>query len=145
MSDLVEMAKIATTTVVVPLGVFGANWMIRYRFKYTQTAAPDFLLAVLIFDAALVLAFKEFEPFVRSPQLRTLVPYWHTCAFVISGTVWLSIVHWGEPRLARFYESRRARPPKPFPIYTLILCWAAIAALMVLHIGFFVISGAGNG
>ena len=145
MSDLPELARLVTATVVIPIGVFGANWFHRAQNGYTQTAAADFLLAVLIFDAALVITAKEFEPFVRNPELRTITQYWHVGAFVVSGAIWMSIVRWGEPALAAYYRYVRPHSRPAFPWIAFALCWVAIIVLIVFHVRFFVANVGGLG
>lgn len=137
MSDLAELAKLGTATVIIPIGVFAFNWWVRFEKGYVQSAAPDFLLAVLIFDAALVVTAKDFEPFIRSAELRSIVVYWHVLAFLITGGLWAAILGTGEAALVKHY--RRARDRGPFPWKPFILSWMAVVVLLAFHIGFFVV------
>jgi hypothetical protein len=137
-SDLVEIAKLGTATVVIPISVFSFNWWLRSHKGYAQSAAADFLLAVLIFDAALVVTAKDFEPFVRSAQLRPIVVYWHVVAFVLTAGLWALILENGEAALVKYYEVRRPRDRGPFPWGPFILSWMGVAIMLAFHIGFFV-------
>jgi hypothetical protein len=139
MSEFVEVVKIATVAVVVPLAVFSANWIHRSQMGYSQTAAADFILAVIIFDIVVVLTAQDFEPFLRSPELRPVMAYWHFVAGVISGLVWASIVRFGEPILASYYELKGSPLRPSFPGITFLLCWMSILVLIALHVGFYLI------
>jgi len=139
MSEFVEIAKMATAAVAVPLAVFSANWIHRSQMGYSQTAAADFILAIVIFDAVVVLTAHDFEPFLRSPELRPVMAYWHFVAGVISGLVWAGIIRFGEPKLALYYELKHSPLRPRFPGFTFLFCWTSILALIALHIGFFLI------
>jgi hypothetical protein len=139
MTDLVEAFRIVVPAVVVPVGVFAGNWAIRYKSEYAQTAASDFLLAVLIFDIVAVMTAKDFEPFVRTPELRQILIHWHIFIGFVGATFWWLIATFGEPKVAAYYSARRNRPK--LPIVTLLLCWSAVFVLISLHIGFFFLQG----
>ncbi|MGO9173566.1 MAG: hypothetical protein ACLP7P_16610 [Rhodomicrobium sp.] len=142
MSDFVEFLKVMVPAVFLPLGAFIANWLYRGKFDYNQTAAADFLLAVMLFDASVVATSGEFEPFVKNEQLRSAVIIWHIFLGIIGGLTWLLITRWGEPKLVYYYESRRKRPPRPeFPWYAYIICWSIAFILVVAHVTFFVFGG----
>jgi hypothetical protein len=139
MTEFAEVVKVATVAVIVPLAVFSANWIHRSRMGYSQTAAADFLLAIIIFDAVVVLTAQDFEPFLRSPQLRPVMAYWHFIAAFLSGLAWAGIVKFGEPALASYYKLRDTPLRTTFPGFTFLWCWMAILALIALHVGFFAI------
>jgi hypothetical protein len=143
MSQLAEIFKVIVPTVVVPMAVFGVNWTYRANRGYAQTAASDFILAVLIFDGGVVAVSQEFEPFIRHPELRHIIVYWHMTIAVIGGAIWWCILKWGEPVVAEYYETKRNRPR--FPFFTLAFCWMAVFALVAAHVGFFVLKGNGHG
>ena len=143
MSEIVEAFRVGVPSVVVPLTIFGINWAFRERNGYAQTAAADFILAVLIFDGVAVVAAKEFEPFINNPELQSIVGYWHMTIAALGALLLYFILKWGEPRVARYYQAKRQRPR--FPIFTMMFCWAAVFALISAHIGFFVIRGLGHG
>lgn len=131
------VAKAATLGVVVPLSVFTANWVHRSNKGYPQTAAADFLLGVLIFDASVVLATSDFSPFVQSGYLREMIGYWHFVIAFISGLVWLAIVKWGEPVFERYYGTAKEAGRRRFPIFTFLACWFPVLVLVAAHVGFF--------
>lgn len=138
-SHLAEIFKVTTVAVLVPLAVFSANWIHRSRMGYSQTASADFVLAVIIFDVVVVLTSQEFEPFLRSPELRPIIGYWHFTIAFIAGLIWAGILKFGEPPLAAYYEGVGARKKGSFPAVTFVFCWMAILILIALHVGFFVI------
>jgi hypothetical protein len=139
MADIVEGFRIAAPTVIVPIGVFAGNWAFRYRSEYPQTAASEFLLAVLIFDIVAVTTAKEFEPFVHAPELRVVVIQWHIFMAFVGAGLWWAIATFGEPRLAAYYSATRHR--RNLPILTLVLCWIGIFMVLSLHTGFFFVKG----
>jgi hypothetical protein len=131
----VEMVRVIVPAVVIPAAVFAGNWAFRYREQYTQTAASDFLLAVLIFDGAVVTTAKDFEPFIHDPELRQIVIHWHVVlGIIVVGTWWL-IIRFGEPIVADYYD--RGTPGTVTFFGTLAICWAAVFMLVSVHIGFF--------
>jgi hypothetical protein len=134
---MIEIFKFLVPTLFVPLGVFAGNWALRYKSGYAQTAASDFLLAVIIFDFVAVITASDIEPFVRAPELRTIVVQWHVFILLISCFLWWLIATFGEPKLAHYYE--REKIPE-WPIVTFSLCWMGVLALMCLHIGFFLMN-----
>jgi hypothetical protein len=136
MPGSIELSKLLVLAILVPATVFGFNWWIRRREQYAQTAAADFILAMLIFDAAAVIASKDFEPMLRSPELAEVISYWHCFIGVLCGLAWLGIVNWGEPALEHYY---RHRGTSRFPIGKFSLCWFSIFLLVALHIGFFTV------
>lgn len=138
MADFAELAKVGTVAIIVPLAVFSANWIHRSNKGYSQTAAADFILAVLIFDCTVVIIAHEFEPFIRAPELRPFVVYWHVAIAFISGLIWAGIVTWGEPALAKYYEAKRHRPS--FPAATFLICWMSVLMLITAHVAFFVVT-----
>jgi hypothetical protein len=135
-----EIAKTAILAVGVPLAVFSGNWIYRSHKGYSQTAAADFLLGVFIFDICVVLASGDFEPFLRSEELRPVIAYWTFAIGSVSGLAWSGIIRWGEPRLAQYHEHQQSR----FPIYTFLGCWMAVLASVALHIAFFMIKLGGD-
>jgi hypothetical protein len=139
-----EIAKIGTLSVLVPLAAFSANWVHRSQKGYAQTSAADFLIAVFIFDSTVVLASGDFEPFIRAPELRPLITYWHFVIAFISGLFWVGIIRWGEPALAAYYQHKRPRNPPSFPILSFLICWMAVLVLVTLHVAFFVITRGGT-
>jgi hypothetical protein len=140
-----EIVKTATVAIGVPLAVFTANWVHRSRQSYAQTAAADFILAIGVFDLAVMIASQDFEPFLRSQSLRPLVVYWHFIAGFASALVWLGIVKWGEPVLARYYEGRRAYyRTEDFPFAVFFICWFAVFFLIMAHVTFFALKVGGN-
>jgi hypothetical protein len=135
MAGYIEAFKFLVPSVIVPLGVFGANWAVRYKSGYAQTAASDFLLAVIIFDLVAITTAKDVEPFVQAPELREIIVQWHVAIFLIGALFWWLIAQFGEPKMAAYYAARRNKPNWPMAIFS--LCWIAVFALMSLHIGFF--------
>lgn len=121
-------------TVVIPLFVFAANWAWRHKAGYTQTASADFLLALLIFDGAVISAAEVFAPFVRTPELRDVVINWHIFVAAVTALCWYLVVRFGEPA----YESRRIAGESGAP---LVGCWSGALLVIALHIGFFVSDG----
>jgi hypothetical protein len=138
--SLVEVFRVGVPAVVVPLAVFSANWAYRHRNGYAQTAAADFILAVLIFDGGVVAASEAVEPLVRNVDLRTIIVGYHMSIAVLGGLVWWAIVTWAEPALARYYEAGKE---VHFPFVPMVLCWIAVFILVSLHMGFFFIRGTG--
>src|SRR5262249_33496000 len=107
MASLAEIMQVIVPSVVVPAGVFGGNWAIRYRSDYTQTAASDFILAVLIFDGAVITTSKEFEHLIRSEEFRHLILHWHAVFFLIGCGLWWLIATFAEPLIAEYYAPPR--------------------------------------
>jgi hypothetical protein len=138
MPEIVELMRVGVPTVVVPAAVFGGNWAIRFRSDYAQTAAADFVLGILVFDAVVFTSAKEFEPFVHNIDLQQIVFYWHFCVAVAGAGLWWLIVTFGEPRVEDYY--RTGRHPAVF-FGTLMLCWMMVFFLVALHVGFFIWSG----
>lgn len=132
----VEIVKAVTLTVGAPIAVFSANWAYRAKHGYSQSAAADFILAILIFDITVVLAAHDFEPFLRSRQLLPIIQYWHFLIGFLSCLIWLMIGKWGEPRLASYYDEGK---PGNFPFITFSLCWMSIFALIAAHMLFFLL------
>jgi hypothetical protein len=132
-----EIAKTATVAVFVPLAVFSANWAWRSHHGYAQTAAADFIVAIGVFDLAVMVASEDFEPFLRSQTLRPFIIYWHFLAAFASALVWLGIVKWGEPVLARYYEGRGYHRRDDFPLVAFLICWFAVFCLIMTHVTFF--------
>jgi hypothetical protein len=140
MSDYSDFFRMAVPAIIIPLGVFSANWIYRNNKEYAQTAAADFILAVVIFDGSVVAASNEFEPFIHNSILRSLVVDWHIAIAIVGGLLWAGVLKWGEPVIAQYYES----PPYSrdnFPIFTYVLCWMSVLALVTAHVTFFVING----
>jgi hypothetical protein len=137
MPDIVELFKVGVPAVIIPLAVFGANWAYRHHSEYNQTAASDFIMAVLIFDGTVVSAAKEFEPFIQHPELRLMAANWHITVAVLGGILWWLIVTFAEPVVAAHYSTRRNRPP--FPFRTLLNCWVGVFILISVHVSFFVL------
>jgi hypothetical protein len=77
MPDIVDFVRVIVPSVVIPAAVFGGNWAIRHKLHYTQTAAADFILAVLIFDGTVVTTTTEFEPFIRNQEFRQIAVHLH--------------------------------------------------------------------
>ena len=90
--------------ILIPILVFGSNWALRYRQGYNQTAAADFLLALMVFDGAVISTSDVFQPFVANPQLRGLVVNWHMFMGALCIGLWWLIVHFGEPKLETYYK-----------------------------------------
>jgi hypothetical protein len=132
---LAEMVRVIVPAVIIPAAVFGANWAFRYKEQYTQTAASDFLLAVLIFDGAVVTTAKDFVPFIHDPELKQIVVHWHVVLAIAAIGIWWLIVRFGEPVVASYYE--RGTPNTAAFFGTLWICWAAVFVLVSVHIGFF--------
>ncbi len=137
MTISLEVAKTATLAVMVPLAVFTANWVHRSNKGYPQTAAADFLLGVLIFDATVILATDDFKPFLRSEELREMIAYWHFIIAFVAGLIWVGIVRWAEPMFAAYYEKESITARRKFPIFTFITCWFSVLILIAFHVGFF--------
>ncbi len=144
MLELPEFMRIFVPAVVIPIAVFGGNWAFRYHSDYAQTAASDFLLAVLIFDGAVVTTAKEFEPFIKNAELRQIALHWHVILAVVVAFVWWLILTYAEPVVAAHYSSRRNKPGRLALVLTLMVCWMAIFVLVSTHIGFFVVQGASH-
>jgi len=141
----VEIVKVLTLALVVPLSVFAANWIYRGRKEYNQTAAADLILALIIFDATVGLSAKDFEGFVRTPELLPLLNYCAYGAAVVAGLMWCAIGAWGEPALARYYRERGWQRHRRFPYGTFLLCWMGIFILIASHTAFFVIKSGSGG
>ena len=136
MSDhLAEMLRVIVPAVVIPAAVFCGNWAVRYKEEYTQTAASDFILAMLIFDGAVVTTAKDFEPFIQNPDLKQIVLYWHVCLGIAGMGLWWLIATFGEPVVAGFYTRRETGQLTFF--LTLAICWVAVFILISVHISFF--------
>lgn len=145
MSDFPEFMRIIVPTVVIPIGVFAGNWAIRFRSNYAQTAASDFLLAILIFDGAVVTTAKDFEPFIRNPELKQIVLQWHVCLAFAGMAVWWLIATFAEPLVESYYSSRFNKTGSLTFVVTLMICWVAVFMLVSAHIGFFVVDGVARG
>jgi hypothetical protein len=130
-----EMVRIVVPAVIIPGAVFTGNWAFRYREQYTQTAASDFLLALLIFDGAVVTTAKDFEPFIHDPELRQIVVQWHVVLGILAIGLWWLIIKYGEPVVASYY--RHGDPGVIAFFATLSVCWVAVFMLVSVHIGFF--------
>jgi hypothetical protein len=139
MDGSLEVFKLFTLAVLIPLAVFTANWIWRFDKGYSQTSAADFILCILIFDITAVVASKDFEPFVRSTELVPLITYWHFAAGFVSGLVWWGITKWGEPQLERHYFENAQ-----FPIVSFSTCWISVLILIACHIGFFTVAHVGG-
>jgi hypothetical protein len=142
-TEPMEIAKVAIVAVLIPLAVFTANWIHRSHKGYAQTAAADFILAIVIFDLAVIVASQDFEPFLRSPVLRPVIVYWHFVAAFLSGLLWAGIVRWGEPAMARFYEMKIVYQRTSFPVGTFLTCWMGVLGLVAIHVAFFAIKQGG--
>jgi drug/metabolite transporter (DMT)-like permease len=145
MADLPELVRIIVPAVIIPIGVFAGNWAIRYRSEYAQTAASDFLLAVIIFDGAVIAAAKDFEPFVHHPELRQIALQAHIVFGFVSAAIWWLIATFAEPLVASYYSRRRDRPTTPKFAVTLMICWMAVFILICAHVGFFIVQGHAHG
>lgn len=130
-----EMVRVIVPAVIIPAAVFSGNWAFRYREQYTQTAASDFLLALLIFDGAVVTTAKDFEPFIHDAELKEIVVQWHVVLAILALALWWLIIKFGEPIVASYY-ARSAPGPIAF-FSTLSICWMAVFMLVSVHIGFF--------
>jgi hypothetical protein len=139
-----ELLYVLTPAVVVPLGVFCGNWALRYRLNYNQTAAPDFLLAVLIFDGAVISATKDFQPFVRDPHFGAVAQQFHIIFGFLTAAAWFQITNFAEPVLAEYYKLERRYARKGSFKWTLIWSWALVLGLVAAHIAFF-FKGSGHG
>lgn len=133
---IVDSLRILVPTVVIPAAVFGLNWAFRFRQDYAQTAPSDCLLAIMIFDGAVVSAAKDFEPFIHNEHLREAVQNWHILLAFLGVAIYLFFVTWAEPIVARYYD-RQGTGPMTF-VGTLMLCWAIVFGLVSLHISYFV-------
>jgi hypothetical protein len=138
MPEMFELMRVGVPAVIVPAAVFGGNWAIRFRSDYAQTAAADFVLAILVFDAAVFTSSKEFESFVHNTDLRQIIFYWHFCIAILGALLWWLIATFAEPVVSAYYSRRNN--PLAFA-GTLILCWMAVFFLIALHVGFFVWRG----
>jgi hypothetical protein len=136
--SLIEVFRVGIPAVVVPLLVFSANWTYRHRKGYDQTAAADFILAVLVFDGGVVAASEAMEPFVRNVDLRTIIVGYHMFTAAIACGVWWVIVTWAEPASAEYYETDGGAYLRIVPI---ALSWMAVFILVSLHMGFYFIRG----
>jgi hypothetical protein len=143
-TDPMEIVKTGTVAVLVPLAVFSANWIHRSQMGYAQTAAADLILTIVIFDIAVVVASEEFEPFIRAQSLLPMIRYWHFSAGFASGLVWAGIIRWGEPVVARYYETKLTYRKSEFPLAVFLVCWMAVLALIAIHVGFFAINLGGG-
>lgn len=133
--SVVETIRVGVPAFIVPAVVFGGNWAWRSEKEYNQTAASDFLLALLIFDGAVIATSETFQEFVRDPELKTIVIGWHITMAAISIALWWSILRWGEPRLARYYQNDRRGT---FPWLTFWTCWGFVLLLVMARVLFFV-------
>jgi hypothetical protein len=139
---VVEAFRVGVPAIVVPLGVFAANWAFRHRNGYAQTAAADLILAVLIFDGGAVAASEALEPFVRNADLRSIMVGFHMSIAVIGGFIWWAILTWGEPAVTEYYE---ASGLGRFPFVSFALCWMGVFFLICAHVLFYFIQGTGVG
>ena len=138
MSGWIEIVKLFTLAVVIPLAVFSANWIWRCNKGYSQTAAADFILGMLIFDTTAVVAGTDFAPFMRSTELVPLITYWHFTVGFVSALVWWAITRWGEPILeAHYLGVPGVMLRRRFPIWCFLGCWVSVLILIAVHIGFF--------
>ena len=142
---LLPLLQIGVPAVVIPIAVFVGNWALRYREGYEQTAAADFILAVLIFDGAVVTTSTDFAPFVQDPDLQPIIFYWHIIMGFICCGLWWLITMFGEPVLADYYSKRSVYPQQWFPFLPIVLCWIGVFILLSMHVGFFVWRGVSNG
>src|SRR5215208_6444690 len=129
-------------TVVIPIAVFGVNWGLRETKGYSQTAASDFALAMLIFDGGMISASEAVHPFINNPELRTIVIAWHLLMGIVTAFVWyFLLLKWGEPAVAEYYKKRgRRRGASPsgqrFPIGVFAVCWMVVFALISARVSF---------
>ena len=96
-------SRMLTTLVgaaLVPLVLYIANLLLRTRFLRIFTVGADFAVALIIFDAAVVLAPGDFVELVRDVRLQMdIVPIF--LGLMFSGIlVWILSVVWGELTLA---------------------------------------------
>jgi len=146
MADLPEIAKTGTVAVLVPLIVFTGNWIHRSHKGYAQTAAADFILAIVIFDLAVIVASQDFEPFLLSHSLKSFLVPWHVFAAFMSCLLWAGIVRFGEPAISRYYEIKSGYFTPTFPLVSFTLCWFGVLVLVAIHVAFFTIrQGVHNG
>jgi hypothetical protein len=127
--------------VLVPVASFIGNGAYRYAKGYQQTAAADFLIAVVVFDAAVISATDAFKPFVRDPELRTVIVNWHLAMVVLSALFWMGILAWLEPSLEGYYEESKIPIDVSFPVLHFLAAWVLVLMDVALHIGFFVMNG----
>ena len=135
---LLSLLQIGMPAVIIPTAVFVGNWALRYREGYEQTAAADFILAVLIFDGAVVSTSKDFAPFVQDPTLQQITFYWHILMAFGCCFLWWLVTTFGEPRLAEYYATKSVYTQEWFPFVPVMLCWVGVFILLSLHILFFV-------
>lgn len=132
--SLFEWLKILVPSALLPLTIFLVNWGYRHKHNYNQTAASDFILAILAFDGAVVAASEGFKPYINNEDLRSIVIVWHVGLACVGMWVWGMLVSFGEPRLAAHYKQRRKIP---FPYLTYSGCWIAVGLLVSIHVVFF--------
>lgn len=137
MVAFVELVRTLVPSVVVPIVVFGGNWAVRYKSGYAQTAATDFILAILAFDGAVITGADAFEPFIRDPDLRQIAVQWHWCLGAAGCFLWWLIATFGEPIVAAHYAATPTAPSKTTFFLTLMVCWTFVFILISAHIGYF--------
>jgi len=138
MLDFAETLKIFVPAVIVPLCAFVGNWIYRGHNDYNLTGASDFLLALIVFDIAVISTAKDFEPFVKDESLRTAVIQWHIAATSITGVLWLAIIRYAEPKLADYYKSSR-RKKLEFPYSHFLLPWSLSFIIVLVQTLFFLL------
>lgn len=126
--------------VLVPVASFIGNGAYRHAKGYQQTAAADFLIAVVVFDAAVISATDAFKPFVRDPELRTVIVNWHMAMVVVSAICWMAILAWLEPSLEGYYAERKIIDIT-FPVLPFMAAWALVLMVVAVHVGFFLMNG----
>jgi hypothetical protein len=137
MTEWHQFLHVMTPAVFVPAGVFLGNWGLRHHFEYNQTAASDFLLAVLIFDGAVIAAAKDFEPFIRDPEFREVAIQIHMLLGFAGAGLWFFLTKFAEPSLASYYALERRHSREGIFWTTMLWSWALVIGLVAAHIAFF--------
>jgi hypothetical protein len=140
--NFIEAVKFLVPSVIVPLGLFVVNWIVRYNRDYSITAPADFLLAVMIFDFGVLCAMPEVNTFVHYVAFTTITAQWHIFMLFLSGTIWYIIVAKSNNIINNYY-SLYHQTQHAIPFLALSSAWMGAWIVVVLHAAFFLYQGTG--
>jgi len=104
-------------TLGVPLLVVVGNSLVRFMKGLAQSAAADLLLALTVFNFAVVVEYNKFQEYIRITQIRSDIVAIYCLLVIISVACWfISVFHIEEHISSYWFQRTVSSCPDPCPL-----------------------------
>jgi hypothetical protein len=119
-------------------GAFVLNWAVRAQLQCALSAAADFVLAVVVFDAGALAASGVFENAVREPLYRENFVAIFVGLLLVSLAAWAGIFLRLENKLAECYSSSAMSHREAWKNTYFFVSWFLVSFVVAPHLYFFI-------